>query len=608
MGVPAPSGQREKLISWKEIAAYLGRDVRTARRWNAERGLPVYRVPGGKGASVFAYSDELEVWLHRTSLAEQPNPQGRTAATSPLSPPPSEESLQAGRATPLETSIAFGAAAPSQKYARGAVLLLIGTILAASSYLAGRRLHIGENRPTAPQAAPQRLMLAVLPFANLSGDPGQQYFSDGLTEELIAQMSRLNPRGLGVIARTSVMKYQQGGKDIREVGRELGVEYVLEGSVRRSGKRARITVQLIRVSDQTHLWTESYDTDEKDVLAVESEVSRAIASETEVLIAPRAQQRLANLRPVNPQAHDAYLKGLYFRDRRGDEDLEKALEYFKQATELDPQYAEAYAGLASAYVLVAVPRFYRAQEAAEKALSLDPNLALAHATLGIYNFAVWNHRKSEREFQRALELDPGLSTAHHWHAYNLAATGRAHEAVEEMKRALQLDPLSLPVNRDLGLMLYWARDYDGAIAQFKKTLEMQPDFHHTHCYLGRAYERQGKFALALAEYEKADSNPMSISDKQAALGRIYARMGRRQDALRISDELHKIELKSYVLHYNQAALFAALGDKDKAFEYLTKEARRGRGYLPYLPYDPQFDDLRLDPRYPPLVARFNAGP
>jgi TolB-like protein/Tfp pilus assembly protein PilF len=627
MGGLNNSEQRQKLQSWKEIAAFLGKDVRTARRWNMERGLPVHRVPGG--GSVFAYSDELDAWLNKSSGPEsvpetQPGPDvnpglypqgapgngaGIQASILPEPAIPLETSTSTATPEPeipLETSLSTSEPSPVRHYARLGILLAVAAVLAVGAYIAGKRLPIGQKPNQA--VGQERLMLAVLPFANLSGDPTQQYFSDGLTEELITQMSRLNPRGLGVIARTSVTKYQEGGKDIREAGRELGVDYVLEGSVRRSGKRARITAQLIRVSDQTHLWAESYDEDEGDVLTVEAEVSHAIAGEIQILIAPGAQKTLVNARPINPEAHDAYLRGLYFRDRRGDDDLEKALGYFKQATEKDPQYAEAYAGLASTYVLVGVPRFYEAHAAAEKALSLDPNLALAHAALGVYNLALWNQQESEKEFQRALELDPGLPATHHWHAYNLVVLGRPREAVEEMKRALQLDPLSLPVNRDLGLMLYWSRNYDGAIAQFKKTLEMNPNFHHTHCYLGRAYECQGKFELALAEFERADSNPASISDKQAALGRIYARMGRREEALRTSEELQKISLKSYVLLYNQASIYAALGDKDKAFEYLNKEAQRGRGYLPYLPYDPQFESLRSDPRYPQLVARLKHNP
>ncbi len=608
MGAPEPKVQRQKLQSWKEIAAFLGKDVRTARRWNAERGLPVHRVPGGKGASVFAYIDELEAWFHERPSEEPsgtPDSEPSFAPDAGAAPADGQAdlaTLSSRGAPPLQTQA--GTSNPVRRYARLEVLLGLAVLLAAGSYFAGRWLPLRSGVVEPVSTASQRHTLAVLPFANLSGDPSQQFFSDGLTEELISQLARLNPRGLGVIARTSVMRYQLGDKDIRQAGTELGVEWIVEGSVRRSGNRARITAQLIRVSDQTHVWANSFEGDVRDVLTMEAEVARAIASEIEVVIQPDNEKLLANPRAINPEAHDAYLRGIYFWNRRGDDDLEKAIQYFQLAVQIDPQYAEAHAGLAGTYVLVSRPRLDLTPVEAEKALSLDPTLGLPHAALGIYNYTRWDLETAEKEFQRALELNPGNPTAHHWHAYNLTVSGRQREAVEEMKRALQLDPLSLPLNRDLGLAYYWARDYDSAIAQFKKTLEMDPHFHHTHTYLGRAYERQGKYDLALKEYEQADFNPASISDQKTAQGRAYALMGRREDALRVLAELDAISRKNgrFVLPYNEATIYAALGDKDRTFQYLEADGRRHSGWLLFLPVDPQFDQLRSDPRYSQLIA------
>lgn len=587
--------------------------MRTARRWNLERGLPVHRVPGGKGASVFAYSDELDDWLHKSSAEEQHAGEGQPG---PDSKPRSllagtdgdgvgtHTILSANPGFAVENSSSTSGLAPVQRHVPWGVAIGLAVVLAVVSYVAGTRIPNGKSSDPPPVQAVQRRMLAVLPFANLSGDSAEQYFSDGLTDELTTQLSRLSPRGLGVIARTSVIKYQPGNEDVRQAGHELGVDYLLEGSVLRSGKRARITARLIRVSDQTHVWAESYEADLGDVLEVEAEVSRAIASEIQVLVAPGAQKMLSRARPISPEAHDAYLRGLFFWNRRGDKDVEKSVQYFQEAIQQDPEYAEAYAGLASSYALLGEPRFSQIRVAAAKALSLDPSLAQPHAALGIYFYVYWDIREAEREFQLALELEPGSATAHHWHAYNLTVAGRHREAVEEMRRAIQLDPLSLPVNRDLGLMYYWARDYNSAITQFKRTLEMDPAFHHTHCYLGRAYEQQGKFDLALAEYEKADSQPGSISDKQAALGRIYSRLGRRKDALGVLEELRRTGLKRPVCQYNLASIYAALGDKEEALNLLEKEFQGGHGWTVYLPIDPLFDALRAEPRYQHLAANF----
>lgn len=586
MGAPSNSEQPEKLITWKEIAAFLGKDVRTARRWNAKRGLPVHRVPGGKGASVFAYTSELEAWLRTSSRSELP--EERVSADSPslFSPP---------HGTPI-------VAAPPAKAGRlgttplrlGILAVLVGALF-AGAYIA--------ERPQAPKAGaapqPQRIMLAVLPFINLSGDPQQEYFSDGMTEELITVLGGMNPRQLGVIARTSAMGYKGSAKSVREIGKELRVDYVLEGSVERAGQRIRVTAQLIQVSDQTHMWAATYDRDPKNLLTFENEAADAIAAEIRISLQPKAKTRLVQLRSVNPDAYEAYLKGRFYWNKRNNNASETARAYFREAIQADPGFAAAYAGLADSYF--GGPD---AEAAARRAVELDDTLSEAHASLGFCKFFNdWDAASAEAEFQRAIELDPNYVTAHHWYALLLSETGRPRQAIAEINIARQLDPLSVVVNTDAGMILYWARENDEAVGQLHKALELDPNFDWAHFWLGRAYEQKGMYDQAIAHFEIARDLPNSLMDKTAALGHAYAAMGRREQALQVIETLRRRSGREEVSPVNLAEIYTALGHKDQAFQELDAAYKAHNAWLLALRAEPNFDPLRGDPRCQDLLRR-----
>lgn len=479
---------------------------------------------------------------------------------------------------------------------------LVALVALAVAALAARYFSRSPFRSKSAPPAARIIRLAVLPFANLSGDPSREYFSDGITDEMIAALGRYSPQRLAVIGRTSVMAYKNTNKSAHQIGSELGVDYILEASVRLAEKRARISAELVRVFDQAVVWSSNYDSDLGDVLRIEEEIGRATAKEIELTLGSRSLDTASRPATRSPEAHDAYLKGMYFWNRRGDEDLEKAIQYFQQAIQLDSQYAEPHAGLASTYCLNNTPHFYDTPAEAEKALRLDPTLGQAYAALGLYHGSLMQIEAAEKDLQRALELDPGNPTAHHWHAANLTAFERLGEAIEELKLARDLDPLSLAISRDLGATYYYVRDYDRSVAQLKAVLEMDPHFNKTHAYLGRTYEIEGKYELALKEYEQADFNPWSIGDREAGLGRIYARLGRRQDALRVVAELQAVAKKRPVLPYNIATVYAALGDRDETFYYLDQDFRQ-LGWFNAFPIDPEFDQMRSDPRYSLFVIR-----
>jgi len=386
------------------------------------------------------------------------------------------------------------------------IAALVGiVVLGFAGYWAWRLFRIGSP------ASPGRVMLAVLPFQNLTGDPGQEYFADGLTEEMITQLGRLRPEQLGVIARTSVMGYKHSDKRLDQIGRELSVQYVLEGSFRRAGDRLRITAQLIQVTDQSHLWAQDYDRMPRDVLTVQDDVAVAVAQEIQHRLTPQQRTDLTRARTVDPKAYEAYLKGRYEWNKRTEASVRQSIQYFEQAIETDPTYALAYAGLADSYDILGTYEFVppreaypKAKEAAEKALELDDSLAEAHTALAfVHNVYDWDWRRAEREFKRALELNSNYATGHHWYGAFLINRGQFAEAEAELERAEHLDPLSLIIVAEAGEPYYFSREYDKAIAHYQKALQLDENFWAAHFFLGMAFEQKHDFTQAVSELQAA---------------------------------------------------------------------------------------------------------
>jgi TolB-like protein/Tfp pilus assembly protein PilF len=471
---------------------------------------------------------------------------------------------------------------------------------------------VEELSAASSPAVARRVMLAVLPFENLSGDEEQEYFSDGLTDEMIAQLGRLNPQRLGVIARTSVMRYKHTNKGIDAIGRELGVSYMLEGSVRRAGSRVRVTAQLVQVSDQTHLWAESYDRNLGDMLTLQSEVAHAIANEIRVQLTPQEQVRLAGLRPVDVDVYEGYLKGRYFWNRRTRESLDKSVWYFSKALEIDPGYAPAYAGLADAYLTqldynYLPPRdaFTLTERVVRQALTLDDTLAEPHTSLGHLHLHEFKWAAAEAQFQRAIGLNPGYGTAHYYYGNLLAALGRWNEAFGEAQRALGLDPMSPNVRQNRLFILYLARRYDEALAEAHETVEIDPTYLAIHYYIGLIYERMAKFDAAIAAFHKLGPGSSRGATVLAAIGYTYATAGRRDEALKTLDRLDEVSRREYVSTYDFALLLLALGNTDRAFALLSKAYDDHSSFLPFLNVDARLDAARSDPRFKQLVARMN---
>jgi TolB-like protein/Flp pilus assembly protein TadD len=466
------------------------------------------------------------------------------------------------------------------------------------------------------QPATGKIMLAVLPFDNLSGDREQEYFSDGLTEEMINQLGRLRPERLGVIARTSAMNYKHASKGIDQIGRELGVDYVLEGGVRCAGERLRITAQLIQVTDQTHFWAESYERDLSDALVLQSEVALAIASEINVKLTPQQRTRLVNTRPLIPAAYEAYLKGRYSWNRRSEEGFKKSIEYFNQAIGKDPIYALAYTGLADGYIELAeyslVPPkegLPRAREAATIALELDDSLAEAHTSLAaVKELYEWDFGSAETGYRRALGLSSGYATAHQWYAELLSRLGRHEEALAEIRRAQELDPVSLIIDGLVGELLLQAGQEDEAIERLKKTLELDPNFGWGHGALGNVFLRKAKFGEAIAEYQNAMRLTPNINEFAGALGNAFARGGQRAKAQELLDELREQSKRRYVSWVDIAPVCAGLGDKDQAFFSLQRAYDQHDTKLIRVNVEPRFDSLRADPRFSDLLHRIGLPP
>jgi TolB-like protein/DNA-binding winged helix-turn-helix (wHTH) protein/Flp pilus assembly protein TadD len=451
--------------------------------------------------------------------------------------------------------------------------------------------------------------LAVLPLESLSSDASQDYFADGMTDELISDLGQIS--ALRVISRTSVMAYKHVRKPLPQIARELNVDAVVEGTVLRSGDHVRITVQLIEASADKHLWSQSYEGELRDTLALQSKVARAIADQIRINLNPREQAVLKNVKVVNPEAYESYLKGRYFWNKRTAVGLNLALAYFNQAIEVDPKFAPAYSGLADTYALlgdwqyaVMTPReaLPKAKAAAIKALELDSALGEAHNSLAFcLDGFDWDLDSGGKEFRRAIELNPGYATAHHWYAWHLGLLGRYDEAIAEMRKAETLDPLSLIINADLAELLLLAHSYDDSIRQSRKTIEMDPNFALAHNQLGQAYLQKQMHEEAVAELQKAVQLSGDSPTCMANLARAYVASGKRSEAAKLLSDLKKRSNPGHSFAPELAVIYVALGNRDQAMNWLEKgyEERFNPGVL----LRPGFDPLRSDPRFEDLLRR-----
>jgi len=451
--------------------------------------------------------------------------------------------------------------------------------------------------------------LAVLPLENLSGDPAQNYFADGMTDELITDLAQIS--ALRVISRTSVMVYKDARKPLPQIARELNVDAVVEGSVLRSGDRVRITAQLIEAPTDKHLWSQSYEGDLQDTLAVQNSVARAIADQIRINLTPREQTALSSVDIVNPAAYESYLKGRFFWNKRTADGLRTALAYFNQAIEEDPKYARSYSGLADTYALLgdwqyaAMPAkeaFPKAKAAAIKALELDSSLGEAHNSLAfVLDGFDWDLDAAGKEFQRAIELNPGYATAHHWYAWHLSLSGRYDEAIAEMKKAQNLDPLSLIINADLAELLVIAHFDDESMQQSLRTIEMDPGFALAHNQLGEAYIQKHMYEKAIVELRKAVQLSGDSPTCIASLARAYVLSGRRNEAVQLLNDLKKRSDLGHSSAPEIATIYASLGDTDQAMNWLDK-AYNDR-FNPGVLLRPGFDPLRSDSRFQDLERR-----
>jgi TolB-like protein len=459
------------------------------------------------------------------------------------------------------------------------------------------------------QVSPKIRSIAILPLENLSSDASQEYFADGMTDELITDLAQIS--ALRVISRTSIMTYKRVRKLLPEIARELDVDAVVEGTVLRSGERVRITAQLIEVPVERHIWAQSFEGDLRDTLALQNTVAHAIAERIGASVNQPAQAMLQNAKSVNPEAYEAYLKGRYFWNRRTGDGLKKAIDYFNVAVEKDPNYAKAYTGLADSYALsgdweygILSPQeaFSKAKAAVAKALVLDDNLAEAHTSLAfILDLYAWDWQGAEKEYQRAIALYPGYGTAHHWYAWHLIMMGSNGEGDAELRKAENLDPLSLIISADLADALCIAHLYDEAILQSRKTLEMDPNFAVAHYALGQALEQKHLHNDAVVEFKRAIQLSGGSEIFLAHLANAYAASGQTDEVMKIVSDLESRHSQSSSAGSDIALIYFGLGDNDRAMMWLNKayEAR----FNPSILLRPAFDPLRSDTRFQDLLRR-----
>lgn len=575
--LPAPKPHPKRLDSWKEIASYLGRDVTTVQRWEKREGMPVHRHLHDKLGSVYALSSELDAWLQTRKFQSAAEPK------DPAVPPPAVDSPATAR------------------------YLLRWLTLAAFAVLAFT--YVITRNHSGQAARPKIRSLAVLPLKNLSWDPGQDYLADGMTEALIGRLAQI--RQLRVVSRTSVMRFRNPRLSVPEIARSLGVDAIVEGAVIRDGDRIRVTAQLIRANTDTHLWSESYDREFRDVLGLESDLAQAIAERVQVSVTGEELQRLKAARQVSPEVYESYLKGSYaLNNGYTKAGKEESAAYFQQAINKDPTFAPAYVGLADAYdeigtvFLGGEPDTNRSKviDAAQKALELDPNLAEPHVLLGDIAQKQWHWVEAEAEFRRAIALDPNAADAYSALADWMLCQGRIEEALQLENRARRMDPLAV-YGSAVAWMLFQSRHYDEAVQESRSVLAVKPNDAAVLWDLGFTLAAENQPQKAIPFLEKG----LAISKGSPAITGVligaYARAGRRKDALRLLAELQKRRKSGYIPAAAFVNAYVGLGDNNQAFAWLNQACQEQSNILQFLKVHPWFDPLRHDPRFAALLRR-----
>lgn len=584
VSAPGPSDQTPEtpLDSWKEIAAYVKRDVSTVQRWEKREGMPVHRHVHDKRGSVYAFSSELDAWLESRKLRLE------------------EEEKEDRAEAPVE---AEGDHRPGGT-ALGRRWLVLGGVAVLALLAVG---YVITRSPSGDATQSKITSLAVLPLKNLSGDPAQEYFADGMTEAVIGRLSMI--RGLRVISRTSVMSFKDTRLSAPEIAKALHVDALVEGSVIRQGGRVRVHAQLIRGATDEHFWTETYDRDLGDTLALESEVAQSIARRVEVTVTGEERARLVAARHVAPEVYESYLKGRLAKSNSRAE-VEKSIAYFEEAIRKDPTFAPAYVGLAAAYdelgaVFVGAPPDEvrpKVISAARRALELDPELAEAHVLLADVYQKRWQWTDAEAEYKRALELKPNDASANLGLANWLLCQGRAEEALALSRHARELDPLGV-TGVSNGWILFHARGYDEAIRELRSAASVRPDDAGALWFLGFALVAKGQPDEAIKVLNQALSLSGGSSAVIGVLIRAYAHAGRRADALRLLDELKRRQNSGYVPAAAFVNAYLGLGDNDQAFAWLERAYQEHSNILQWIKVHPFFDPLRDDPRFTDLLHR-----
>jgi TolB-like protein/tetratricopeptide (TPR) repeat protein len=610
--IPDPPTDEPRLESWGEIAAYLHREIRTVQRWERYQGLPVRRLQIGKLGTVYAYRSELDKWFRERQPKPESNEEDGENATNGEVAAHVEITADTNHEEAKGQAPAQNVPPPRPRITRLHITITLLALLVIAILTPTVYFLRGEHSPLRP--ANGKIRLVVLPFANLSGDSQQDYFSAGLTDEMITQLGRLDPERLGVIAATS-SKFS-AGKPIAEIGRTLDVQYALEGSVRRGGNQVRIDVQLIQVSDQTHLWADSYTGDLGDILHVQDEVAAAVAGQISVALPVGSlgvNGAKGTARTINPEAYDEYLRGRFYWTNRGD--LHKSIEAYQKAIEKDPKYGLAYAGLGSAYALLGQVPYDdllpadakpKARQAAERALQLDPQLGEAHSVLANVAFSYdWDFQTAEREFQRALALGQNDPTAHLWFSHYCIVRNRLEQAHEENSRTLALDPVSPLFNTVRAEIHYNARQYDEAIAQGRRTIEQYPTYWLAYIWLGSAYREKKMYKDALEQFSQASKLSGNHPAITALYGHALAVSGDTAGARRALANLQLLRQSRYVSALYFAGIYTGLGEKSTALDWLDKAYQERNDRLVYLNVDPMADPLRSEPRFRDLMGRLH---